>query len=327
MLPETVLATIVQTVREALKLPYAAIVLVGPTSSRLAASSGSTSHAPLRLPLRYQQEPLGELLVAPRYPNHPLTLAENRLLEDLARQAGVAMYAVRLTADLQLARERLVHTAEEERRRLRRDLHDGLGPMLAGQVLRAGAVRRLVTHDAAAADTLLAQLEGDLERAVAGLRGLVYNLRPPALDELGLVGAIRASVAGLIGSSVPGVPAEVPAFHLQLPDNALSSLPAAVEVAAYRIVEEALANVVRHARARNCHVQVRVVEAAHALEIEVVDDGRGLPVGKRKLGVGLASMRERAAELGGACQIEPRSAGGTRVLAQLPLAVVRQGPD
>jgi signal transduction histidine kinase len=307
--PEAVLPTIVDTVREALKLPYAAIVLTGAPDVELAASSGRTRDAQLRVPLTYQQELMGELLVAQRGPTEPFTRAEHRLLEDLARHAGAATHAVQLTSDLRRAQRRLVHAVEEERRRLRRDLHDGLGPTLAGQVLRAGSARRLLASNVDGADALLAQLETDLKQAIDDLRAIVHNLRPPVLDELGLAGAIEASVARLAASSGP-------VFEVHVLRNQVCTLPAAVEVAAFRIMEEALANVVRHAGARICRVRV---EPRDSLEIEVVDDGVGLPAVLRKSGVGLASMRERAAELGGTCVIKSRVAGGTRVIAHLPL--------
>jgi signal transduction histidine kinase len=308
--PETVLPTIVRTVRESLKLPYAAIVLVGQSDCDSAVWSGSTSDVPLRIPLSYQHELQGELLVARRQSGEPFTTAERRLLEDLGRQAGVATHAVRLTSELQQARRRLVHAAEEERRRLRRDLHDGLGPTLASQVLRAGAARRVLVSDPNTSSSLLTQLETGLQQALVDLRGLVYNLRPPTLDELGLAGAIQASIAR-VASSCPL------AFDVQIARGRLSGLPAAIEVATLRIVDEALNNVVRHARAHSCRVRVDVRQA---LEIEVVDDGVGLPVEPRSAGVGLTSIRERAVELGGTALIETPLSGGTRVMAVLPIS-------
>lgn len=159
---------------------------------------------------------------------------------------------------------------------------------------------------------MLAEIETDIQQALADLRGLVYNQRP-ALDELGLAGAIQARIARLALSSAL-------AFEVHLARDGLRSLPAAVEVAALRIVDEALTNVLRHARARTYRVRVEVAEA---LEIEVVDDGVGLHVegeNERPAGVGLTSIRERAAELGGAVRVEAAPAGGTRVVARLPLA-------
>ena len=306
--PEAVLPTLAETIAQALKLPYVAV------GSRAPGKASRKSWRPmacppqpvLRWPLTYQAEQVGELRVAPRGPGETFTLAELRLLRDIAHQAGVAAHAVRLTADLQRSRERLVSALEEERRRLRRDLHDGLGPQLASQTLTLTAARQLLRHDPAQAEALLAEAIKHAQDAITDIRRVVYDLRPPALDDLGLAGALRAQAAGYGASGVN--------FTLSLPD-ALPPLPAAVEVACYRIAQEALTNVVKHAGARNCALSLTV---DGTVTLEVVDDGRGLPL-QRRAGVGLGSMRERASELGGQCLVEPRPAGGTRVLAGLPL--------
>ena len=329
--PEAVLPTIVQTVREALKLPYVALVAHQDGAFTIMAAAGEPPASAedtdvargaagkgdglFTLPLTYQNATLGQLLLAPRSPGEHFSPADRRLLDDLARQAGVAVHAARLTTDLQLSRERLVMAREEERRRLRRDLHDGLGPALAAQTLKVGSARYLLDDNPAAADRLLAELENDIDTAMENVRHLVYNLRPPALDELGLVAAIRSSAARYAregdGSSHHGtvyVSVEAPEW--------LPALPAAIEVAAYRIVQEALTNIVRHAHAQSCCILLAI--DGTALRIEIRDDGAGLPA-ERHMGVGLQSMRERAEELGGMCRIEADPAGGTRVLASLPL--------
>ncbi len=311
--PEEVLSTIVETVRDALRLPYAAIGMGSGAAPEVAASAGEPVDDLLRLPLVYQNEPVGELLLGPRAPGEGFSAADRRLLEDLARQAGIAVHAVRLTSDLQRSRERLVTAREEERRRLRRDLHDGLGPQLAGVTMKAEAARDLIPGDPDRADELLAGLTEQAQAAVADVRRLVYALRPPALDALGLAGALRA----------------LPAHHrddlrveIEAPEPP-PSLPAAVEVAAYRIAVEALNNVARHAEARDCKVHLTLDE--RALTVEVRDDGRGMP-GDRRPGVGLQSMRERAEELGGTFAVGPGPAGGTSVRAWLPLAPRETGP-
>ena len=269
----------------------------------------------MSLRVSYQGEPIGELLLGPRGAGEAFSSADRRLLDDLARQAGVAVHAVRLTADLQRSRQRLVTAREEERRRLRRDLHDGLGPELASMTLQAEAARDCLTEMPARTDALLAELIGQLQAATAEIRRLVYELRPPALDDLGLVAALRTLAARYDQGSPPGLRITVEAPDVPSP------LPAAVEVAAYRICQEALTNVVRHAGARHCTLQLVLAEAdgrSGTLVVEIRDDGRGLAA-DRRAGVGLASMRERAAELGGRCRIEPVPTGGTRVLATLPL--------
>jgi signal transduction histidine kinase len=308
--PAAVLPTIATTVREALKLPYAAIALSERSGTAVAAEVGRPTEPLLRLPLVYQQEPVGELLLGPRVPGEAFTPGEQRLLQDLARQAGVAVHAVRLSLDLQRARELLVGAREEERRRLRRDLHDGLGPQLASHALALDVARELVPRDPAAAVALLGELQRQSQAAVADIRRLVYDLRPPALDDLGLVGALREQASRYEQGGLR--------ITFQVPEI-LPPLPAAVEVAIYRIVQEALTNVARHAQARTCVVRLAVRTALEPLALcaEIEDDGVGCAPGYRA-GVGLVSMRERAAELGGTCTVEAPPGGGTRVVAVLP---------
>ena len=190
-------------------------------------------------------------------------------------------------AELQRARERLVAAREEERRRLRRDLHDGLGPALAGAALKVEAAENLLASDPAAAGKLLEDARSEIQNAVADVRRLVYALRPPALDELGLVEALREQAEKLGAADHPRV--EIDA------SDQLEGLPAAVEVAAYRISLEAMTNAARHADARTCVVRIALNED---LELEVVDDGAGLPTTTAR-----ASVSPR-------CASEQRSSAG-----------------
>lgn len=314
--PEAVLPTIVETVAQALRLPYTAIELESDEHRRLRAEYGDghvAQRASLtRLPLVYQNEAIGALLLAPRAPGESFSRADWRLLNEFARQAGIAAHAVRLTADLQSSRERLVVAREEERRRIRRDLHDGLGPALASLAMQADNAREWTHTDPDKTEAALAETAAKAQAALQDIRRLVYDLRPPALDELGLVGALRQAAANFSDG-----------VHLEINvPEALPPLPAAVEVAAYRITQEALNNVARHSHARHCTVQISVQDE---LRLEIGDDGMGLASDVRA-GVGLISMRERAAELGGQCVVESRPGGGTRVLAWLPLAQ-RQDQD
>ena len=310
--PRAVLPTVAETVAHALRLPHVAIELKRAEAYETAAEYGRPAGELLHLPLAYGAELVGRIVLSPRSPGESFTAADKRLLEDLARQVGIAAHAVRLADDLQRSRERLVTTREEERRRLRRDLHDGLGPALSSAMLKLGAARRLLPPGSPT-DDLIVEVRNDLRATVADVRGLVYDLRPPVLDQLGLVLAIR-DYAEQCAPDPAGMRVTVDA-----PEE-LPPLPAAVEVAAYHIAREAMTNALRHARARSCRVSL-AFEAAPAqpqLRVEIADDGVGVPE-ERRAGVGLASMRERAAELGGSCTIEVPPTGGTRVRACLPV--------
>jgi signal transduction histidine kinase len=325
--PEAVLPIVVETIAEALKLPYAAILLKEGEGFTSGASYGSPTTDPEVLPLVYQREEVGRLLIATRAPGEGFSDADRRLLRDFARQAEVAVHAVRLTADLQRSRERLVTTREEERRRLRRDLHDGLGPTLGALTLGLDTTRlALAQEEPKAADALLLELKSQTQEAVSDVRRLVYGLRPPALDDLGLLPAIRQQAAGhgLLTEDVPNGKASGSAhsknelvFQVEASED-LPSLPAAVEVACYRIAQEAVINAARHSSASFCRVSLSLDEADGTLQLEVSDNGTGIPE-NRSAGVGMSSMRERAEELGGTLTVGGLAGGGTRVLARLPL--------
>src|SRR6266511_1470961 len=261
--PTAVLPSIAEAIAQTLKLPYVALALTHGNRLEIAAAYGRPAGDTVQLPLVYQAEMVGQLLVAPRAPGEAFTSAERRLLEDIALQAGVAAHAVRLTAELQRSRERLVAAREEERRRLRRDLHDGLGPQLASLTLTLAAARELLRHDVDAAERLLQELAIHTQAAIADVRRVVYDLRPPALDDLGLILALREQAAHYPQAGLQ--------ITIDTPEQ-LPPLPAAVEVAAYRIVQEALTNVLRHAYAQNCAVRLTLGDA---LDMQIRDDGVG----------------------------------------------------
>jgi signal transduction histidine kinase len=313
---EDVEARVVTTVREALRVPYVAIALRRDDGYAITRETGSPTTNRLTLPLVHQGEEVGLLLVDDE-PGGRLTAPGRALLADLAHQAGAAVHGVRLTADLreaaealQAARERLVVAGEEERRRIRRNLHDELAPTLAAAGLTASTATDLLDRDPAAATRALERLQRGLTAAVADVRRLVDELRPVLLDEHGLAGAVRERAEALR-----------PHLLVTVHADALPELPAAVEVAAYRICQEALMNVLRHAHATSCRVRLAVAD--DFLELDVDDDGVGAgePSGN---GVGLASMRERAAELGGRCTVESSTGGGTHAAVRLPLHAGRQ---
>jgi two-component system NarL family sensor kinase len=295
---------VVTAVRDGLRMPSVAVFAGG----TLLARAGTTPQATGSVPLEYAGAPVGELVVGLRRGERTLADADRTVLTLVAVPLATAVHAMGLSTELQASRERIVTAGEEERRRLRRDLHDGLGPTLTGIALIADAAANLLERDPAAAGELLTTLRTDSRTAIADVRRIVENLRPPALDELGLVGALRERAEQLRWRA-DGQAIQV---RLDLPDE-VPALPAAVEAAGYRIVTEALNNVVRHSSAS---VAVMRMSCGQTLDMEIVDDGPR--DGAWRPGVGLQAMRERAAELGGQFEAGPSPEGG-RVFVSLPL--------
>ncbi len=255
-----------------------------------------------RLPIHYRGAEVGRLVLPARGMRSRLSADDERLVGDLVRQAAAAARTSRLAEQVQQSRERLIATREEERRRIRRDLHDGLGPALSGVVFQIDAVRLGLRRDPDLAERQLDAISGHVQTVVSDVRRLVHDLRPPALDDRGLVGALEQLAGGLDLRLTVDAP------------DLTGVLPAAVEVAAYRIVGEALNNVARHAGTDRVHL--RLATGAD-LTIEVSDDGVGVEP-DRQAGVGLVGLRERAAELGGTADVLRGSDGGTVVRARLP---------
>jgi signal transduction histidine kinase len=301
------LATVVRTLRSAFRSPYARCEVLQPGGERLVVEDGEPGPDTVTLPITYRGETVGRLELVPSRAAR-LDDRDQVLLGDVLRQAAAATRATHLAQELQASRQAIVVTREEERRRLRRDLHDGLGPSLAAVRLRIQTARNLAPSDPARADAVLSDASDDVAAVVQDIRRLVHGLRPPALDERGLGGAVTQLVGRL--TSDAGITIDVD--H----DSDLD-VAAAVEVAAYRVVSESLANVVRHAQATRGWVHLTAVDGGETLLVEVSDDGVGVPT-DAPAGVGLASLRERAAELGGRVVVDTRPGGGTRVRAWLP---------
>jgi two-component system NarL family sensor kinase len=299
------LAGVVTAVRDALRMPYAAVR----ADDLLLAGDGIAPVVTATVPLEHAGAPVGELVVGLRPGEKNLSDADRTVLALVAVPLAVAVHAMNLSTELQASRERIVTAREEERRRLRRDLHDGLGPTLTGIALIADAAGNLLERDPPKAGELLTTLRSDTRTAIGDVRRIVENLRPPALDELGLVGALRERAEQLRWRA----DGQAIRVRLDLPDQ-VPALPAAVEAAGYRIVTEALNNVVRHSAAS---MAVMRMSCGETLDMEVVDDGA--PDGAWRPGVGLQAMRERAAELGGRFEAGPSPVGG-RVFVSLPLA-------
>ena len=302
---DAVLPAVVETVRQTLRLPYAAVRLTG--EDRPACESGEAPGRTAEFPLAHAGARVGTLVVGLRRGENALSAADARLLDAFARQTGVAAHGVRVTRELRRSRERLVVAREEERRRLRRDLHDGLGPTLAGITLGLETAGRTSAREESAAAPLLESLRAETATCVDEVKRIVADLRPPALDQIGLVAALRQHADLLTSRSSGRLQVDVTAAA------ALPPLPAAVEVAAYRIALEAMTNTARHAGARTCTV---AVELNGGLQLMVRDDGSGPGLVAR----GRADVHaDRAEELGGECTVVFREGEGTSVEATLPV--------
>jgi len=293
-----------RAIREALVLPYACLRAEGQT---LATSGTEVTHT-RTLPLQLGEDAVGEIVVGLRAGELTLAAADVHVLRIVAPLLAQTLRATTLARDLQESRGTAITAIEDERRRLRRDLHDGLGPPLTGVAFSADAARNHLPTDTKAADALLARLRDDTSGAIAEVRRLVEGLRPATLDELGLVAAVRQHAASL--HSAEGRPLTV---TIDTPD-ALPDLSAAAEVAAYRIVVESLTNVARHATATTVEVSISADDGV--LHVSVHDDGTSSR--RWKPGVGLSSMRERAEQVGGSVVAAAHRDGG-RVDAVIPI--------
>lgn len=294
---DALLPEVVARLAGLLRSRYVALELADGTVIRHGEAAASE-----RIVLRYAGREVGVLDLAARQRSR----AERRRLERVAEQASVAVHSVLATREARRSRQLVVAAREEERRRLRWDLHDGVAPLLAGLALQAETARDLVDTDPGTTRVILDRLVPNLTAAVGDVRAIVHELRPPALDELGLAGAVRELAARF----------DRPVQRVEVIVDDVDGLSAAVDLAAYRIVAEGLNNAVRHARA--ARIEVRLARAEDGLVVRIADDGRGLPAVAGG-GVGLDSMRARADELGGRFDVTAAAGGGTVVTAILPL--------
>lgn len=273
---------------------------------------GDTVHAEVgtatfeeQFPITYRDERLATLAVSPRPGETTLIARDRSVITRIGALAGPALHGARLVNELVEARARVVIAREDERRRLRRDLHDDLAPTLAGLGLSAAVVETFSrAGDRRAADAAT-DLAGRLQSASRQVRDIAYNLRPPVLDDRGLVATIEETIA-------TGGP---PRVNVVAPTDRLD-LSAAVEACALRIIQEAVINVRRHAAASCC--EVSIIPEPDALRIEIVDDGIGFTE-PRRAGIGMRSMTERASEIGGSVSFRSEAGRGTRVSVRLPV--------
>jgi signal transduction histidine kinase len=308
---DELLPALVVSLQRELHLEAVAIDVRTPDGWQREAASGPATMYERIVELHQRDEVVGRLVVG--WEDGPsLRPRDERVLAELAGPLGLAVGWVRMAGELRRSSLSIVTTREEERRRLRRDLHDGMGPALTGVSLGLRtAVRQLERSPYAIPLTpsreLLDRVADEVDALVIEVKRVVRDLRPTALDQLGLVDAV-GEFTRTFGDDLE--------FHLSMP-SALIELPAAVEVAAYRIVTEAVTNVVRHAHASRCWLSI---SAGPTVDIDVVDDGIGVMEGA-PIGVGWTAMRERATELGGSVQVTRHDPHGTRVHVRLPVTL------
>ena len=294
------LPDLARDVAASLRVPHARVV----TATGQTGAWGTPREPETRVALRHGGAVVGELVASAREPGRPLGRRDEATLTELASYVAVVVHALQLSDDLQSSREQIVVAREEERRRLRRDLHDGLGPELAAIALELETVRDLADGPGTPAGAKAESLRAHVRDVVSDVRRIVDDLRPPMLDDVGLAAAVEQQARRL---STPDLPVAVAI-------DPLPPLSAAVELAVLRIAGEATSNAVRHSGARR--VRVAVGWADGLVELVVADDGRGFA--GPTAGVGLGSMRERALELGGSCTVESAPGRGTTVRALLP---------
>ncbi len=293
------------------KVPFVQVEVFAPGGGTLSASYGTATAEVQEVDIAYTGERIGRVVLPVLGARSMLSRRDHGLLLDLVRQAAIAIRSSLLAEEVQESRERLVLGREDDRRRIRRDLHDGLGPALGGVAMRLDAAGNALDSDPERARDLVRLARTEVREALEDVRRLVHGLRPPALDDLGLVPAVEQQAERVRSELAVTVRA-----------SDLTGLPAAVEVAAFRIVSEALTNVVKHAAASHCLIVMD--RQGSTVCLEVCDDGRGIAE-EVSAGVGLLSLRERAEELGGRCEVTCPAGGGTTVRAWLPLGTLPPG--
>jgi signal transduction histidine kinase len=297
--PQEALQRLVDALRDALRLPYVAF------DGALTVSSGEAVAGWHTEPVFALGQQVGELHAGFRKAGERFSADEKAAIAEVGSRAATLAYAASLVDDVAQSRARIVLAREEERRRLRADLHDGVGPVLAGTAHQMDALARRMSSGPPDLHDRAVEIRERLREVVGDVRAVTHGLRPPVLDHVGLAGALRRLVDGF----------EVPECTVSI-EGSWGDLPAAVEVAAYAIASEAVSNAVRHSAAGRIHLDARIDDDTFV--VSVSDNGRGIPA-RSGGGLGLISMGERAVEVGGRLDVSERSGGGTTVTASLPL--------
>ena len=273
----------------------------------------------LTVPIEVDGERIGLIECGPKLSGH-LTSADAAILETFARQAGMAVRNVRLKEELEqqaallrTSRARIVHAQEQERRRIERNIHDGVQQDLTSLIGLAGHARQEFEHDPDAAGDDIEAMQDGLRRVLADLRDFAQGIHPSVLSDRGLLVAIE-TLAGRHPLPVT-IRADASLRALRLPDE--------LEGAAYFTIAEALANTLKHGRADHLDVELR--EHGNRLLVRVSDDGDGFDSSVAR-GTGLANLRDRVAAVGGALQLDTSPGVGTTVLAEFPIPGERRRP-
>jgi signal transduction histidine kinase len=325
------LPAVVGSVADAVRASFVAIIdadgaVLAAVGTEPVAKAGAEAGPRLAYPLTVAGQQVGRLVIYPARGESTVAAADARVITALVDPVAAIVHATQLTRRLAAAHEqtlaaheqtlaaheRALAAAQQERSRIRRDLHDGLGPSLSGVALGLEAAQAALPDDTQTVATLTARMRTEIVGAVEDVRRIIDELRPAALEDVGLVQALRERAASLAARSASGLIIQVRAAE------PMPGLPERVEIAAFRIAEEAMTNVVRHARASRCEVRL---EVGDALVLSVSDDGIGLPGQPRPDGIGLTSIRQRAADLGGHCMVGSGEPTGVIVEARLPLEV------
>jgi signal transduction histidine kinase len=302
------LAAMVAAVADSVRSPH--VSLRSADGTQLAEAGSADGHPRLDVPLRYGGTDVGTLSLAWRTPVDRLSAADRRLVEALAVPVAAAVHAARLADEVTRSRAQVMAAREQERRRLRNDLHDGVGPSMSGVAL--GIEAALKASDTPRVREILGVVHGEVVDLVAEVRHLIDDLGPAGLTPGGLVTALRAHAEAV--TALAGLPVDVTS-------SALPQLPVPTEIALYRIAVEAVTNAVRHSRAS--HVEVRLTAGDQAVRLEVDDDGVGCAAAVD--GVGRTSMRERATAMGGTFAVLDSSGGGTLVRVVVPIGEATDG--
>ncbi len=287
-----------ETMRAEMRLGSIELVIDGFGSTRIGEPSGPVTN----LELRYGQRYVGEVFVTARQ-GEALAAVDLRMLHEIAGYVSIAAEAIRIGEDLRRAQHELTNAQSEERRRVRRDLHDDVGPTLASARLKLAAHRRQLP-DGTTVDDIIDQLAV----AIRGIRRVVDGLQPSVLEDVGLVSALQLLLTDVRHTT---------GMHITFdPPETLPDLPAATASTAYRVVAEALTNVVRHSGATRCTLRVGL--DGGTLSIKVTDNGHGFDT-SMPAGMGLRNMADRAGLANGVTTISSSPGSGTTVVLDVPV--------